>query len=80
MYKKFQGFCKTQNRRKTALKYLINRNKKRIKTVSKTYFNLLYYLKTIFNGNFKHILKKKKGLKQVQKYIFNIFFKNIFFD
>ena len=31
-----------------------------IKTVSETYFNLLYYFKTIFNGNFKRILKKSK--------------------
>ena len=62
--KKFQGFCKAQNRSKTVFKYLINRNKNRIKTVSKTYFNLLYYFKTIFNSNFKRILKKKKtGLK-----------------
>ena len=59
-----------QNRSKTVFKYLINRNKNRIKTVSKTYFNLLYYFKTIFNGNFKH----ETGLKYVQKYIFNIFF------
>ena len=28
-----------------------------IKTVSETYFNLLYYFKTIFNGNFKRIFK-----------------------
>ena len=60
IYKKFQGFCKAKNRSKTVFKYLINRNKNRIKTVSETYFNLLYYFKTIFNGNFKRILKKKK--------------------
>ena len=62
IYKKFQGFCKAQNRSKIVFKYLINRNKNRIKTVSETYFNLLYYFKTIFNGNFKRILKKT-GLK-----------------
>ena len=62
IYKKFQGFCKAQNRSNIVFKYLINRNKNRIKTVSETYFNLLYYFKTIFNGNFKRILKKT-GLK-----------------
>ena len=36
IYKKFQGFCKAQNRSKTVFKYLINRNKNRIKTVSET--------------------------------------------
>ena len=51
--KKFQGFCKAQNRSKIVFKYLI-------KTVSETYFNLLYYFKTIFNGNFKRILKKNR--------------------
>ena len=59
IYKKFQGFCMAQNRSKKVFKYLINRNKNRIKTVSKTYFNLLYYFKTIFNGNFK----RETGLK-----------------
>ena len=73
MYKKFRGFCKAKNRSKTVFKYLINRNKNRRKTVSETYFNLLYYFQTIFNGNFKRILKKT-GLKEVQTYIFNIFF------
>ena len=47
---------------KTVFKYLINPNKNRRKTVSETYFNMLYYFKTIFNGNFKRILKKT-GLK-----------------
>ena len=60
--KKFQCFCKAQNRSKTVFKYFINRSKNRIKTVSKTYFNLLYYFKTIFYGNFERILKKT-GLK-----------------
>ena len=63
MYKKFQGFCKAQNSSKTVFIYLINLNKNRIKTVSEAYFNLLYYFKTIFNGNFKHILKKKNRFK-----------------
>ena len=47
MYKKFQGFCKAQNRSKTVFKYLVNRSKNRIKTVSKTYFDLLYYFKGV---------------------------------
>ena len=32
---------------------VINRNKNRIKIVLKTYSNLQYYFKTIFNDNFK---------------------------
>ena len=40
--------------------HLINLAKNRIKT----YFNVQYnYFKTIFNDNFKRILKKKTGLK-----------------
>ena len=37
--KKFQGFCKAQDRSKTVFKYLINQNKNKIKTGSKIYFN-----------------------------------------
>lgn len=53
---------------------------KQDKTVLKTYYNLQYCFKTIFNDNFKRILEKENkqkrkqtGLKQAQKYIFNIF-------
>ena len=30
IYKKFQGFCKAQNRSKTVFKYFINQHKKKI--------------------------------------------------
>ena len=48
-------FCKAQNRSKNVFKYLINRNKNRIETVSKTYLNLLYYFKTIFIGKILNV-------------------------
>ena len=43
---------------KTVIKYLINWNKNRIKTVLKHILNVQYYFKTIFKDNFKRILKK----------------------
>ena len=53
---------------------------KQDKTVLKTYFNLQYYFKlflmTILNVFWKKENKQKRkqtGLKQAQKYIFNIF-------
>ena len=43
----YRAFSKLKNMFKTVFKYLINRNKNRIKTVLERYFNVQYYLNLI---------------------------------